>query len=228
MGIPLDDVIYANPDTDRVPDSGPTVASRTVMVVGRLLERAAEEMKARWGAEETFAVTTGYRQPEWVKWDQDTFTGDAYPTYSWGANVVEVEVDPLTLEVTICGAWGVYDVGVPIDERIVQGQIEGGMVQGLGYATIEVMNTKQGRILQNSLTDYIIPTVKDVPPIQSSLVANPYEDGPFGAKGAGELPLVGAAPALAAAVQHALGFPIDDIPVTPEYLLSLLERAGSK
>jgi len=228
LDIPLDNVIYANPDTDRVPDSGPTVASRTVMVVGRLLERAAAEMKSRWDTEETFSVTTAYRQPEWVKWDQDTLKGDAYPTYSWGANVVEVEIDPLTLETDIRGAWGVYDVGVPIDERIVLGQIEGGMVQGLGYATIEVMNMKQGHILQNSLTDYIIPTVKDVPPIESSLVANPYEDGPFGAKGAGELPLVGAAPALAAAVQHALGLPVADIPVTPEYLLRLLEQTSLK
>ncbi len=106
------------------------------------------------------------------------------------------------------GAWGVYDVGVPIDEQMVRGQIEGGMVQGLGYATTEVMNLRNGRILQSSLTDYAIPTSEDVPEIESDLVLNPYEGGPFGAKGAGEMPLVGAAPALAAAVQQALGIPI--------------------
>ena len=223
LGIALADVVYDNPDTDRVPDSGPTVASRTVMIVGRLLEQAAMEMEARWDEGEAFEVTVDYRQPEFVKWDQQKLKGDAYPTYAWGANVVEVEVDPVTLEVKVEGAWGVYDVGVPIDEQIVRGQLEGGMAQGLGYATIEVMNMNEGRILQNSLTDYIIPTTKDVPAIETDLVWNPYEDGPFGAKGAGELPLVGVAPALAAAVQHALGISLHDIPVTPEYLLKKLD-----
>ena len=226
LGLPLEQIIYDNPDTDRVPDSGPTVASRTVMVVGRLLEKAAEEMKSQWDEGEEFEVTTVYKQPEWIQWDQETFKGDAYPTYSWGANVVEVEVDPITLEINICGVWGVYDIGVPIDERIVQGQIEGGLAQGLGHATIEVMNTEHGHILQDSLTDYIIPTAKDIPPIESDLVLNPYEEGPFGAKGAGELPLVGAAPALAAAVQHALDISIGDIPVTPEYLLKKIEQSA--
>jgi CO/xanthine dehydrogenase Mo-binding subunit len=226
LGIPLEQVIYENPDTDRVPDSGPTVASRTVMVVGRLLERAAQEMKANWHPGEETEVTISYAHPDFVQWDQDTFKGDAYPTYAWGANAVEVEVDPLTLEIDVCGAWGVYDVGVPIDERIVDGQIEGGLAQGLGYATIEVMEIQQGRILQRSLTDYIVPTAKDVPCIQSALVLNPYEHGPFGAKGVGELPLVGAAPALAAAVQTALGIPISEIPVTPESLLEQLQDGG--
>ena len=228
LGLPLEHVTYDNPDTDRVPDSGPTVASRTVMVVGRLLKKAAEELKRRWDEDEELEVTTVYKPPSWVRWNQETFKGDAYPTYSWGANVVEVEVDPITLEISICGVWGVYDVGVPIDEQIVQGQIEGGISQGLGCATIEVMNTERGHILQNSLTDYTIPTSKDIPFIESDLVLNPYEEGPFGAKGAGELPLVGAAPALAAAVQHALNIPIGDIPVTPEYLLNKLEESASK
>jgi CO/xanthine dehydrogenase Mo-binding subunit len=86
------------------------------------------------------------------------------------------------------------------------------------------MNAQQGRILQGSLTDYIIPTAADVPAIESGLVLNPYVEGPFGAKGAGELPVVGTAPALAAAVEHALGIPIEEIPVTPEYLLTKLEK----
>lgn len=221
LDIPLDHVIYVNPDTDRVPDSGPTVASRTVMIVGALLEKAAQELEARWDEGEDLEVTVGYRQPDFVQWNQATFQGDAYATYSWGANAVEVEVDPVTLEVSVCGIWAVYDVGVPIDEQIIQGQIEGAVTQGLGYATIEVMDARRGRLLQRSLTDYIIPTAKDVPPIESELVPNPYSRGPFGAKCAGELPLVGVAPALAAAVEHALGLPIDRIPITPEYLMSV-------
>jgi len=228
LGIPLDDVIYDNPDTDRVPDSGPTVASRTAMIVGRLLERAAMEMESRWEESQEFEIVADYRQPDFVQWDQQTLKGDAYPAYAWGANVVEVEVDPVTFEIKVVGVWGVYDIGVPLDEQIVQGQFEGGLMQGLGYATIEVMDLKNGRILQKSLTDYTIPTVKDAPPIETDLVWNPYEEGPFGAKGAGELPLVGAAPALAAAVQHALGLPIHDLPVTPEYLLGIGERANRR
>lgn len=227
LALPMERVIFENPDTDRVPDSGPTVASRTVMIVGGLLARAAQELEKRWDEGDEVEVVKAYEHPAGVEWDQKALKGDAYPSYAWGANVVEVEVDTLTLEVTVRGAWGVYDVGVPIDEQLVRGQIEGGLVQGLGYATIEVMNLRNGHILQSSLTDYVIPTSKDVPEIESDLVLNPYEGGPFGAKGAGEMPLVGAAPALAAAVQQALGVPICSIPVTPEYLLQEISRNDS-
>jgi CO/xanthine dehydrogenase Mo-binding subunit len=224
LSLPMERVVFENPDTDRVPDSGPTVASRTVMIVGGLLARAAQELEKRWDEGEEVEVTKAYEHPAGVEWDQKTLKGDAYPSYGWGANAVEVEVDPLTWEVSVRGAWGVYDVGVPIDEQIVRGQIEGGLAQGLGYATIEVMDLRQGRILQSSLTDYTIPTSLDIPEISSDFVLNPYEAGPFGAKGAGEMPLVGAAPALAAAVQHALGIPISSIPVTPEHLLQEIRR----
>jgi CO/xanthine dehydrogenase Mo-binding subunit len=219
LGIPLQDVIYDNPDTDRVPDSGPTVASRTVMIVGGLLKRAAETMKESNAAE----VLQEYEQPPYVEWDQDSFTGDAYPVYSWGVNAVEVELDPNSYEVKVTGVWGVYDVGTPIDERIVKGQIEGGVSQALGHATIEVMQSSRGSLMQGSMTDYILPTSMDFPGVESMLVENYYEYGPFGAKCAGELPFIGAAPALAAAVQHALGVPVERIPVTPEYLLEVSE-----
>jgi len=120
----------------------------------------------------------------------------------------------------------VYDIGVAIDERIIKGQIEGGIVQGLAYALMEKMEMKNGKILHNSLTDYIIPTSKDFPKIESRLVENPYKYGPFGAKCAGELPFVGAAPAVCAAIQHALGIPVKKIPVTPEDIMDLEERGS--
>jgi CO/xanthine dehydrogenase Mo-binding subunit len=221
----LENVAYENPDTDRVPDSGPTVASRTVMIVGFLLDQAARELKAKWDTGSELEVTKRYEEPEYTRWNQETFEGDAYPVYSWGANVVEVEVDPLSCEIRVRGIWGVYDVGTAIDERIVRGQIEGGITQGLGYATLEVMNLKGGRIMQATMTDYVIPTSLDFPVIESRLIDNPYEYGPYGAKCAGELPFVGAAPALASAVQNALGVPIDSIPVTPEHLLEVVEDA---
>ncbi len=219
LGIPYDEVIYENPDTDRVPDSGPTVASRTVVIVGGLLEQAARELKERWDEKGEIVVTKTYRHPSYIQWDQDKLHGDAYPEYSWGGNVVEVEVDPITFEIKVVGVWGAYDIGTPIDERIIQGQIEGGVKQALGYATIEVMETKNGRILQASLTDYIVPTAKDFPRVIFKLIPSPYEYGPYGAKCAGEVPFIGPAPALAAAVQQAVGFKVDRIPVRPEWLL---------
>ncbi len=216
LGLPLDRVQCPLPDTDAVPDSGPTVASRTAMIVGELVLRAASALKAAWkpGTEEI--VEERYRQPEGIEWDQESFTGDAYPTYSWGANCAEVAVDPLTGEIEVTGFWGAYDIGTPLDRRIAVGQMTGGIAQGIGYATIEVMDAPAGRILQASMTDYAIPTSLDLPPLSVSLVETPGECGPFGAKGAGELPLVGAAPAVAAAVSDAIGRPVNSIPIRPE------------
>lgn len=227
LEIDLDRVTFAAADTDRVPDSGPTVASRTVMVVGGLLERAARRLaEARGtGALPGEPVTDGpveieevYRQPQEVEWDQETFTGDAYAAFSWGVNVVEIEVDPLTFEIRPLSVWAAYDVGIPIDERIVTGQAHGGIVQGIGYATGEVLEVKDGALRQATLTDYTIPGPLDVPHIDVRFFENPYGEGPFGAKGAGEIPFTGAAPAVADAVECALGVTINTIPITPEYL----------
>ncbi len=218
---PLETVVYDFPDTDNVPDSGPTVASRSVMIVGKLLHDAAAELKQRWKDEEAQEIVQRYKHPGFMQWEDrgTTFYGDAYPVYSWGVNVVEVEIDPLTYQIDIKGSWAAFDVGKAIDERIMKGQIDGGVLQGLGYGSIEVMECKQGKIQQRSVTDYIIPTSADAVRTKSVLIDNPYELGPFGAKGAGELTLLGAAPALAAAVGSALGIEITALPVTPEYLM---------
>lgn len=222
LDLPMEVIIYENPDTDRVPDSGPTVASRTVMIVGKLLEEAAMKLKDSWNQPGEIEVTEHYRHPTDMRWEDRTFSGDAYPTYSWGAIAVEVEVDPVTYEIEVKGVWSAFDVGKAIDERIMRGQIEGGILQGLGYGSLEVMECKQGRIQQRSVTDYIIPTALDCPNIENRLIDNPYEQGPSGAKGAGELTLLGAAPALAAAVGNALDISIRRIPVTPEYLMEVM------
>ena len=224
LGIPYEDVIYENPDTDRVPDSGPTVASRTAMIVGGLLYRAATELKEKWRDGEEIIVEKQYRHPEYIKWDQQKFKGDAYPEYSWGANVIEVEIDPVTYEIDVKKAYAVFDLGTPLDRRIIEGQIHGGMLQGIGYATLEVMEQKDGRFLQRTITDYIIPTALDAPLFETDLVVEPYEHGPFGAKCAGELTFVGAAPAVCAAVEDALGVNLYEIPIRPEKLLEIMER----
>ncbi len=218
LDIPINHVHHNYPDSRDCPDSGPTVASRTVLIVGRLLQDCAVEMKKRWD-EESFEITQNYIYPSHLSWDNQIFKGNAYPDYSWGANVVEVEIDETTYEIDVKGIWAVYDIGTPIDSKIVQGQIEGGIVQGLGYAMMEVLESKDGKLSQDTFTTYIIPSSLDIPPIFSKLVENPSSIGPFGARGLGELPLVGVAPALASAVQQAIGTKISKIPITPEDIL---------
>lgn len=224
LEIPLEKVIYENPDTDRVPNSGPTVASRTTVIVGKLLKDAAEALKLKWNESDKVEVMAEYKHPEGFYWDDEHFIGDAYNSYSWGANVVEVEVDPITLIPSIDKVWAVFDIGNAIDERIVKGQIDGGILQGLGYAGIEVMENKDGRFMQRSNADYIIPTSKDAPKIDSELICEPYYYGPFGAKALGELTLVGSPSAYALAVENATGVSINKIPVRPEHLMEVLEH----
>ncbi len=223
LEIGIEDVIFNNPDTDFVPDSGPTVASRTMMIVGGLVARATREIKKRWHEKE-FIVEKEYEQPEYIKYDEKTFKGDAYPAYSWGVNVVEVEVDKTTYQVKIVKTWSVYDGGKAIDERIVFGQADGGLAQGIGYGYLEVMNHKDGRIQQKNMTDYIIPTALDMCDMETYLYDNPYAYGPYGAKGVGELTLVGGAPAVAKAIENAINKRVYKIPVTPEYIMELIDN----
>ncbi len=135
---------------------------------------------------------------------------------------MEVEVDPATAEVETKGIWTVHDVGIAIDEMIVHGQVNGGVIQSLGYGSLEKLEYKDGRFYQNTLADYMIPTSMDFPMMSSQLVDNPYENGPFGAKGLGELVFDGASAAFADAVQQAIGKNINRIPVTPEYIMEVM------
>lgn len=223
LDIPLSDVIYQNPDTDRIVNSGPTVASRTIVIVGKLVYDAAVQIKKRWN-EDDFEVISNYIYPEGYSFDDKTFNGDAYTSYSWGVNVVEVTVDRVTYETKVDKVWAIFDIGRAIDDKIVKGQIEGGILQGLGYGGIEVMDIKDGRVLQRNNSDYTISTSKDAPLIISELINEPYENGPYGAKALGELTLVGAAPAYALAVENALGININRIPVRPEHLMEVSKQ----
>ncbi len=222
LGLPLGQVEYRWPDTDQCPDSGPTVASRTAMIVGRLLQECAQELLTH--EEPEADITRNYHYLRHLAWDKDTLSGNAYPEYSWGANAVETEVDPVTGQWRVTGIWCVFDIGTPLDERIVRGQIEGGMVQGLGYGGREGRASREGHLMQASFTDYMIPTACDFPAIEARLVENPYAFGPFGARGLGELSLVGAAPALALSIADAIGYPVERLPVTPEHVLTLLRN----
>lgn len=226
LQIPISKVIYNNPDTDLVPDSGPTVASRTIMIVGGLVARAAKKLKEQWVKEEELIITEHYQQPSYIKWDEENFVGDAYPAYSWGVNIVEVEVSPVTYQVSVKEVWSVYDVGRAIDERIIMGQADGGVMQGIGYGYLEVMNAKHGKIQQHNVTDYIIPTSVDAPLMHTALMDNPYILGPYGAKGAGELTIEGGAPAVALAIEQAIKRKVFQIPVTPEYIMEVIKNGN--
>ncbi|WP_134701343.1 xanthine dehydrogenase family protein molybdopterin-binding subunit [Ammoniphilus sp. YIM 78166] len=227
LDLRYESISFPYPDTKEVPDSGPTVASRTTMIVGKLLERAASKLKAQWQSGVAQEVEEHYVHEEMIPWDEEKFSGDAYPAYSWGINWVELEVDTLTGNVRLEKVYGSFDIGKAIDERIVKGQIDGGMAQGLAYGFMEKMTAKLGKIQQRSISDYGPPTAMDMVPIESKLYDNPYAGGPYGAKGVGELPLTGGAPAVQAAIEDALEIPFYQIPITPEVIIeSLTRKAG--
>ena len=230
LGLPLDKVFYEHPDTARVPDSGPTVASRSLMIVGELLRRCAVRLKEEWKDGEEQVVEEHFREPDFmIPFCLDKFQGDAYPTYAWGVNAIEVEVDTYTGVTKILGAYGSFDVGTPMDEGIVLGQMEGGFLQGIGYASMESMSyDSRGRIRSNSFSDYLIPTAADVPNLQCMLHVEKYPDGPYGAKGAGELPLVGAPGAYVEAMEQALGGKVrlHHAPFTQEDAMKVIAKEG--
>ncbi len=223
LEIPMERVTCIDPTTDTVPDSGPTVASRSMMVVGRLVEIAAQNLKKQWVEGEYQEVTQQYSHPSEFQWDQSTLHGDAYPTYSWGAVAVDVEVNPITYEVETKGVWCVHDVGKAIDEQVVEGQVIGGVVQALGYGGLEKMEIKDGKFYQSTLADYMIPTSMEYPSVVSDLVNSPYAYGPYGAKGMGELVHDGAGAAFAMAVEKAIDRKVCEIPVTPEKIMEYIK-----
>jgi CO/xanthine dehydrogenase Mo-binding subunit len=239
LGVPVDWVEYAPQDTAEVLDSGPTVASRTVMVVGGLVILAARKLKAAVEARnpglpfhEAFhddATANGptridqqFEAYPGVVFDDATYLGDAYPAYGWAAAVVSVEVDLDTAEVRVLDVIAVDDVGKVIHPILCEGQVEGGTLQAVGYATIEEMKLRDGRYLNDRLATYLIPTALDAPRIQTILVEAPFSGAPHGAKGVGELPMDVAAPAVVAAIHDATGVWIHELPATPERILAAI------
>jgi len=238
LGVPVDRVTVVDPSTDRVPDSGPTVASRTCMVVGGLVEQAAKNLRGRieqWGAEfgrgteplatlapDVFASlgpldeTTQYHPPPGIEWDDETYTGAAYPVFGWAACLVDVTVDLDTFEVAVDRCVQAVDVGKAINPTIVRGQIDGGTLQALGWALLEHVVYKDGKVANPNMTNCIVPTFADAPELETIIVEKPYPFGPHGAKGVGEIPMDGPAAAVANAVADALGLDLDAVPILPE------------
>lgn len=238
LGVPVEYVRVCQPTTERVPDSGPTVASRTCMVVGAVVAKAAKQLRERMeryakergidskdmvnaarihAKERGEAVETSeYTSPPGVHWDDDTYSGDAYPVYGWAACLVDVAVDMDTFEVTVERCIHAIDVGKAIHPVVVLGQIEGGTLQALGWALWEHVVYKHGRVVNRRMTDCIIPTSIEAPEMETLLVEDPYPHGPHGAKGVGEIPMDGPGAAVAGAIEDALGLPFDELPILPE------------
>jgi CO/xanthine dehydrogenase Mo-binding subunit len=248
LGLPAEMIEIVQPDTSLVPNSGPTVASRTCMIVGKLVESAALALRKELGkagleadrfdsadfqracAEYTRQfgaprATAHYTPPAGMRWDDDTYTGDAYGTYAWAVYVAEVSVDMMTFETRVDDFVAVQEVGRVINPVLATGQIEGGVAQAIGWALYENVIWREGRMANGEMTNYIIPTSMDLPHIRVYFEERPYAHGPAGAKGIGELPMDGPAPAIANAVAHATGVEPRSIPMTPESLMALMEAA---
>jgi CO/xanthine dehydrogenase Mo-binding subunit len=238
-GVGAEDLSFTEPDTREAPDSGPTVASRTTMIVGGVIVRAVEQIRDRVRAVaqtgESFReaarrlraagpveVTVHHEPPEWQTFDESTYRGAAYPTYAWGADVAEVEVDPDTLAVRPVKVTAVCEVGRAIHPTLCAGQIEGGTLQAVGWALLEEIKLKDGRYLNDRLATYIIPTSLDAPRITTILVEAPFAGAPHGAKGVGELPMDVGAPAVVAAIADATGAWIGELPASPERILAAM------
>ncbi len=244
LRIPYDEVLVAQPDTFLVPNSGPTVASRTAMIVGKLIERASQSLIATLtsnGLRDDYTpaefkhaalaylrdhgalvASARYEAPGNIFWDDDQYRGDAYPTYAWAVYVAEVAVDTTTYIAEVKDFHALQEVGKVIHPVLAKGQVEGGVAQGIGYALYEKCVYVDGLMRNNQMTNYIMPTSADLPPIHVHFEETPSIHGPQGAKGIGELPMDGPAPAILNAIEHATGIAFTEIPLLPEDIFELM------
>ena len=248
LNLPYEDIRIALPDTSVVPNSGPTVASRTAMIVGKLVQQASEQMcgtlvaaglpqpyspdefrqaARRYCAEHgTLETHARYQAPGDIFWDDETYSGEAYPAYAWAVYVAEVAVDTRTYAATVSNFHALQEVGRVLHPTLAAGQVEGGVAQGIGYALYEKCEWGEGRMRNNQMTNYIMPTSADLPPIHVHFEETPSPHGAFGAKGIGELPMDGPAPAILNAIQHATGEQFNTIPLLPEDIFARLCRTS--
>jgi CO/xanthine dehydrogenase Mo-binding subunit len=248
LRLPYDQILIAQPDTGHVPNSGPTVASRTAMVVGKLVERAAQSLCGTlvhsghlapdYSPEDfrraallylaehgSLKSEARYQSPGDIFWDDENYRGEAYPAYAWAVYVAEVAVDTTIYSASVTNFYALQEVGKVIHPILAAGQIEGGVAQGIGYALYEKCLWQNGHLANNQMTNYIMPTSADVPPIHVTFEEIPSPHGAFGAKGIGELPMDGPAPAILNAIEHATGIAFTEIPLLPEDIFERITRA---
>jgi CO/xanthine dehydrogenase Mo-binding subunit len=246
LGLLYENVAIAQPDTTVVPNSGPTVASRTAMIVGKLVQSAAIGLKntlAKTGlladgytpeqfraACRNYLASHGalksysrYEAPADVYWDDEKYRGEAYAAFAWAVYVVEVTVDLTSYGVTVDDFVALQEVGKVLHPVLAAGQITGGVAQAIGFALYEKVVWQNGRMMNSQMTNYIMPTSADLPPIRVFFEELGNVHGAHGSKGIGELPMDGPAPAIVNAVKDALGVPFDSIPLLPEDLFAALQ-----
>jgi CO/xanthine dehydrogenase Mo-binding subunit len=229
LGLPLEKIRLEASDTATSPgSSGSVSASRMTFMVGNAIRGAAQEALARWRAEDRPAVAEHtYLAPKSTPFDPETGHGTPNLAYGYVAEAVEVQVDVETGQLHVLRVVCSDDAGKAINPRQIQGQIEGGVAQALGWATCENFVSREGQVLTPNLSTYLIPTVQDIPErTDSVIVEHPDPRGPWGARGVGEMPFIPLAPALVAAVHDATGVWFDQLPLTPERVLRGLGRLG--
>lgn len=251
LGLPYEDVSMAQPDTQEVPNSGPTVASRTAMVVGKLVLSAAlgirqtlissklldeiytaEEFRAacrQYVAQHgEFRCWSRYDAPSDIFWDDEKYRGEAYAAFAWAVYVAEVAIDLTTYAVTVKDFVALQEVGKVLHPLLAKGQIIGGVAQAIGFSLYEKVVWQNGRMQNGQMTNYIMPTSSDLPPIRVFFeeLGNVY--GAYGAKGIGELPMDGPAPAIINAVEDALGVSFNSVPLLAEDVMDGLDSQMKK
>jgi CO/xanthine dehydrogenase Mo-binding subunit len=224
LGVPLDRVTLVASDTATMGNSGSTSASRMTFMAGNAIRGAAQVALEKWRAEERPAIGEyKYLAPPTTPFDKETGYSTPNFAYAYSAQAVEVEVDAETGFVRLRRVVAADDVGKAINPQMIEGQIEGGVVMAQGYALQENFQMKDGRVLTDQLSTYLIPTVLDVPDaVESVIVEVPDPRGPWGARGLGELPFLPLAPAMLAAIHDATGVWLDELPATPEKIVKVL------
>jgi len=249
LRLPYENVSMAQPDTLEVPNSGPTVASRTVMVVGKLVQSAALGiaqtlissglLREGYSADEfraacrqhvathgPFRSWSRYEAPSGIFWDDQAYRGEAYAAFAWAVYIAEVTVDLTTYGVSVNDFVALQEVGKVLHPLLARGQIIGGVAQGIGFSLYEKVVWQNGRMQNGQMTNYIMPTSSDLPPIRVFFEELGNIHGAYGAKGIGELPMDGPAPAILNAVEDALGVGFDSVPLLPEDIMDGLAAAS--
>ena len=270
LGVDIERVFMKPVDTDLVPDSGPTVASRTTTMSGQAVVDGCRQLKAELlpvaaellGVDETAVVfekamakagrkkvsfnevvkaaymqkrhllKAGWYAPPRKEWDSASGQGQPYSAYAYATMIALVEVDTYTGRTRVKHVACAHDVGCAVFPDGALGQVEGGVVQGMGYAIMERLQQRQGQIENPNFTDYIIPSSLDMPQIDVTLieshgVGEGQAAGPYGAKGLGEPSLIPICAAVGNAVADAVGRRVMIMPFMPERVLEALEAAGT-
>ncbi len=210
-------------DSSEAPNAGSASASRMTLMGGRAVYDAAAKALAAWNnGERPARATAQYRPPSTTGLDPVTTAGRPNYAYGYASQAVEVEVNTLTGQVRVLKVISVHDVGQAINRQQVEGQIEGCLAQALGYALMEHFQVREGQILTPYFSTYLLPTAMDMPEIIPIILESADPNGPYGARGVAEMPLVPFTPAVSAAIHDACGVWITDQPMTPERVLTAL------